>query len=34
VVENIPWSTIGQTRAKVVVSDKGGYGCPSGRMAA
>jgi signal transduction histidine kinase/ligand-binding sensor domain-containing protein len=24
VVENIPWSTIGQTRAKVVVSDKGG----------
>jgi signal transduction histidine kinase/ligand-binding sensor domain-containing protein len=24
VVEDIPWSTIGQTRAKVVVSDKGG----------
>ncbi len=24
VVENIPWSTIGQSRAKVVVSDKGG----------
>jgi len=24
VVENIPWSTIGQTRAKVVVSDRGG----------
>ena len=24
VVENVPWSTIGQTRAKVVVSDNGG----------